>query len=176
MTLSRQRGISLPVVLALLLGMALLGAAVLQSGLLQTRMAADAHLHNLAFQAAEGALRTGEQIAHASPIPSMPGCVGGLCGTPEPTSVERWRQPGFGGWQSIAGESEIGLPGAQLMVEYMGEAPSTPGCERMQPIAETCLRPWYKITARSAGARGTVLLQTHYLDARIAWRELVSEL
>jgi len=169
--MTRQQGISLPVVLALLLGMAMLSAAVLQSGTLHTRMATQMQMRHLAFQAAEGALRTGEQLAHTAPIPTIPGCSGGLCGTPEPAAIERWQQSGFDGWQHLSGIPEIGLPGAQFVVEYMGDAPSTPGCERIEPIPATCLRPWYKITARSAGAQGMVLLQTHYLDARVAWRE-----
>jgi len=169
---SHQHGISLPVVLALLLGMSLLGTAVLQSGVLHTRMVADMHARDLAFQAAEGALRAGEQIASAAPVPSASGCVGGVCGMLSSAAAERWRQPGFGGWQGVAGEQGSGFPAAQLIVEYLGVAPATPGCERVHPIADACLRPLYRITARSAGERGMVLLQSHYLDARVSWREI----
>jgi len=172
---SHQHGMSLPLVLALLLAMALLGAAVLQSGLLQTRMAADLHVRNLAFQAAEGALRAGEQLASGNPIPSAPGCVGGLCDTPDVNAIERWKQPGFGGWHSVAGEHTIGLPAAEFIVEYMGQAPVTPGCEQILPIPETCLRPLYRVTARSTGEREAVMLQSHYLDARVSWREASTE-
>jgi len=156
---SQQRGISLPVVLALLLAMALLGAALLQS-------------RNLAFQAAEGALRAGEQLAGSGALPSGTGCVSGLCGTPAATAIERWRQPGFAGWQGLAGNADIGLPAAQFITEYMGQAPAVPGCERAQPVIDTCLRSLYRITARSSGERGGVLLQSHYLDGRVSWREV----
>jgi len=172
---SHQHGISLPLVLALLLAMALLGAAVLQSGVLHTRMAADGYIRNLAFEAAEGALRAGEQLASSSPIPSAPGCVGGLCNTPDASAIERWKQPGFGGWQGIAGVPVIDVPEAAFMVEYMGQVPSAPGCEQAFPIPETCLRPLYRVTARSAGERGEVMLQSHYLDGRVSWREIVGE-
>jgi len=164
---SHQSGISLPVVLALLLGMALLGAAVLQSGLLQTRMAAELHARNLAFQAAEGALRAGEEVAGSGVIPLDTGCAGGLCGTPAASAVERWRQAGSGDWQR--------LPDAHYLVEYMGMVPSTPDCEEMLPIPDSCLRPLYRITARSMNARTVVMLQSHYLDARVSWRELGPE-
>jgi len=170
---SYQHGISLPLVLALLIAMALLGAAVLQSGVLHTRMAADVHVRNLAFEAAEGALRAGEQLASSSPIPSAPGCVGGLCNTPDASAIERWKQPGSGGWQSSAGVPASGVPAAEFMVEYMGLAPSAPGCEYLQPVPAACLRPLYRITARSAGRR--VMLQSHYLDARVSWREVADE-
>jgi len=163
---------SLPLVLALLLGMALLGAAVLQSGVLQTRMAAELHLRNLAFQAAESALRAGEELASGSPLPLAPGCVGGLCNIPEASAVERWKQPGFGGWHGLVGESASGLPAAEFIVEYLGQAASTPGCGQLIVIPETCLRPLYRITARSAGERGSVMLQSHYFGARVSWREL----
>jgi len=175
MTLQQQQGISLPLVLALLLAMALLGAAVLQSGLLQTRMAVDAHTRNLAFQAAEGALRQGEQLAASAPVPTASGCRDGLCGTPDASAAERWKQPGFGGWHHAPAAQTIGLPAAYWLVEYMGQAPSMPGCERMQPVPDTCLRPLYRITARSTGGRGNVMLQAHYLDARMSWRELEIE-
>jgi len=168
-----QHGMSLPLVLALLLAMALLGAAVLQTGVLQTRMAADMHARNLAFQAAEGALRAGEQLAGGGPVPSLPGCAGGLCNTPDASAAERWKQPGFGGWQSIAGAPVSGIPAAEFVVEYMGTGPSVPGCERAVPVPETCLRPLYRVTARSADGR--VMLQSHYLDARVSWRELGPE-
>jgi len=169
---SHQHGVSLPLVLALLLGMVLLGAAVLQSGVLQTRMAADLHIRNLAFQAAEGALRMGEQLASGSPVPSAPGCIGGLCNTPDANAVERWKQPGFGGWHGVAGDHVSGVPAAEFIVEYMGQVPSTPGCEQVIPMPATCLRPLYRITARSVGERGAVMLQSHYLDARVSWREM----
>jgi len=169
---TQQHGMSLPVVLALLLGMALVGTAVLQSGILQTRMAVAGHTRNLAFEAAEGALRAGEQIASGAPLPATSGCSGGLCGTPDPDAVERWRQPGFGGWQHLAGMPADGVPDAQWMVEYLGEAPVIPGCERSQPLPPHCLQPLYRITARSLGERGRAVLQSHYLDARISWREL----
>jgi len=164
--------VSLPLVLALLLAMALLGAAVLQSGVLNTRMAADVHARNLAFQAAESALRAGEHLASGDPVPSASGCVGGLCNLPEVSTLERWKQPGSGGWQSVVGASAIGLPAAEFIVEYMGLAPSTAGCEQLSPIPINCLRPLYRITARSVGGRGTVMLQSHYLDGRVSWREI----
>jgi len=173
MKVHQHDGISLPVVLALLLGMALFGAAILQSGVLYTRMTVELQARNRAFQAAEGALRMGEQLAGHGALPTGDGCVGGLCGMPSPDAPERWREPGSSGWQEVAGEQSIGLPAARFMVEYLGQAPSTPGCERVQPMAVTCLRPLYRITARSAGEHGAMLLQSHYLDARVSWREMI---
>jgi len=166
----RARGISLPVVLILLLGMALVGAAVLQSGVLQTRMAAGLHAQHLAFEAAESALRAGEALASAAPTAPASGCSAGICATPAADAIERWKQPGFNGWRTLPGHPDDGVPAAEFFIEHMGQAPTTPGCEREQPVADTCQHPLYRITARSAG--GTVL-QSHYLGGRVSWREVI---
>jgi len=168
----RPRGISLPVVLILLLGMALVGAAVLQSGVLQTRMAAGLHAQHLAFEAAESALRAGEAIASTAPTAPASGCSAGICATPAADAIERWKQPGFNGWRTLPGHLDDHLPAAEFFIEHMGQAPTTPGCEHEQPVADTCLHPLYRITARSAGAGGTVL-QSHYLGGRVSWREVI---
>jgi len=171
-----SQGISLPVVLMLLLGMALVGAAVLQSGLLQTRMAADLHTRHQVFQAAESALRAGEAIAIAAPMAPASGCVSGLCATPAADAIERWKQPGFNGWRMLPATPDDGMPAAGFFIEYMGQAPISPGCEREQPVADTCLQPLYRITARSAGnGVAKVMLQSSYLGARVAWREIAGE-
>lgn len=57
----QQRGISLVIVLILLIVMSVLGVAVLRSSALQERMSANLRDRNLAFQAAETALRIAQQ-------------------------------------------------------------------------------------------------------------------
>jgi len=167
----RPYGISLPVVLILLLGMALVGAAVLQSGVLQTRMAAGLHAQHLAFAAAESALRAGEALASTAPPAPASGCSAGVCATPVADAIERWKQPGFNGWRTLPAHPDDGVPAAAFFIEHMGQAPTVPGCENEQPVADGCLRPLYRITARSAGV-GSVA-QSHYLGGRVSWREMV---
>ena len=59
-TLPRQQGVVLVVSLLILLVMTVLGVAAIQSTTLQERMAGNLHDRDLAFQAAEAALRRGE--------------------------------------------------------------------------------------------------------------------
>ena len=56
-----QRGVSLVIVLILLIVMSVLGVAVLRSSAMQERMSANLRDRNLAFQAAETALRVAQQ-------------------------------------------------------------------------------------------------------------------
>lgn len=62
---SRQRGVVLAVSLIMLLVITLLGVTAMQSTLLQERMAGNVREVNLAFQAAEAALRDGEKVLAA---------------------------------------------------------------------------------------------------------------
>ena len=68
-----QAGASLLVVLILLLVMTLLGLAALRGTLLQERMSANLLDRNLNFQAAEAALREGEDLAQAQAAPPAEG-------------------------------------------------------------------------------------------------------
>lgn len=167
----RSRGASLLVVLILLLVMTVLGLAILRSTVLEERMSANMLDRSLAFQAAETALREGEALA-ALPdtrdnVPD-PGeaCAGGLCPTPDATATDRWLDAGFGGWR----DATTGIGGLaitpQFFVEYMGDAPTWPGCDLVDEasMSPLCMRPRYRITARSQAAdRAAVVLQTNFI-------------
>lgn len=158
-----QRGISLVIVLILLLIMTLLGLAVLRSTLLEERMTANLTDRSFSFQAAEAALREAEVIASAAPAAPASGCVAGLCATPVAGEVDRWRDDAFTGWRSAAG-GDARDTATSFFIEYMGEAPTWPGCDRMSPVPAQCLSPTYRITARSTEAnRARVVLQTNYI-------------
>lgn len=154
-----QRGVSLVIVLILLLIMTLLGLAVLRSTLLEERMAANLTDRSLSFQAAEAALREAEAIAATEPAID---CGAGICPTPV-AGEERWRDPAFGGWRAATGGDARATP-AWFLIEYMGEAPTWPGCDLLAPVHAQCLRPTYRITARSTEAnRAEVVLQTNFI-------------
>ncbi|MEN1956333.1 pilus assembly PilX family protein [Luteimonas changyuni] len=160
----RQSGVSLIVVLVLLLVMTLLGLAVLGSTLLEERMSANMYDRSLGFQAAESALREGEALAATNPLVPVAGCAAGLCAIPVAADPDRWTSAAFTGWQSAS--SDLGpLPApASFIVEYMGEAPTWPGCDRQIPMSDLCMSPRYRITARStAPDRADVLLQTNFI-------------
>lgn len=158
-----QRGVSLVIVLILLLIMTLLGLAVLRSTLLEERMTANLYDRSLSFQAAEAALREAEEIAATEPIPSS-GCSNGVCATPLADTTDRWRDAGFSGWRNASNTVNTRTTPTSFFIEYMGEAPTWPGCDRLVPVHAQCLRPTYRITARSAEAnRAQVILQTNFI-------------
>ncbi len=163
---SAQRGASLVVVLVLLLVVTLLGLAVLRGTLLEERMTANMLDRSMSFQAAESALREGEELAATSPVAPAPGtCNGaGVCGTPDAADTDRWLDAGFGDW--VAATDDLGaLPApASYFIEFMGMAPTWPGCDRAIPVADLCMAPRYRVTARSTAAdRADVLLQTNFI-------------
>jgi len=161
---SAVRGASLVVVLILLLVMTLLGLAVLRSTLLEERMTANMLDRSLSFQAAESALREGEALAQTSPVVPGAGCSAGVCATPNAALTDRWLDSGFTGW--VPGTANLGpLPApATYFIEFMGPAPTWPGCDRAIPIPDLCLAPRFRITARSTAAdRAEVLLQTNFI-------------
>lgn len=168
-----QRGASLLIVLILLLVMTLLGLAAMRSTLLEERMTANLLDRSLAFQAAEAALREGETIAGAAgtraAVPES-GCSNGICSLPNAAQADRWLTSDFDGWRD--GATEVGELAVtpQFFIEYMGDAPTWPGCDLVDESNRSplCLRPRYRITARSTdedadASRATVLLQTNFI-------------
>jgi len=166
LTGSHQRGASLVVVMILLLVMTLLGLAVLRGTLMQERMTANLLDRSLSFQAAEAALREGENLAAQRPVVPSSGCTGGVCATPDATQTERWLVSNFNGWvrASVTVGGMTATP--EYFVEYMGEAPTWPGCDRVDEVNRSplCLAPRYRVTARSKAAdRAEVILQSNFL-------------
>lgn len=166
----RQRGISLVIVLMLLLIMTLLGLAVLRSTLLEERMSANLYDRSLSFQAVEGALREAEAAIAANPVEpaAAAACDGnGVCPARDPAAglPDRWLDPTFNDWIEAdvdLGASKTAAP--EYFIEYMGKAPTWPGCDRKVPVDALCMSPRYRITARSqADGRAAVLLQTNFI-------------
>ncbi|MCL1532322.1 PilX N-terminal domain-containing pilus assembly protein [Xanthomonas nasturtii] len=167
--ISHQSGASLIVVLILLLLMTLLGLAVLRTTTLEERMSANLYDRSLGFQAAESALRQGEALANATAVSSVPssGCANGICAIPVAAAADRWLDTSFNGWRSATNnlaEDAIPTPNARYIIEYMGEAPTWPGCDRKFPLDGQCLAPRFRVTALAAtDGRATVMLQTNYI-------------
>lgn len=165
----KQRGVSLVVVMILLLVMTLLGLAVMRGTLLEERMSANLYDRGMSFQAAEAALREGEALAllpaTRAAVPAA-GCNSGICSLPDANATDRWLDPDFAGWQPADTDMGDLVTPAEFIVEYMGDAPSWPGCDRVDETNRSplCMRPRYRITARSEAAdRASVLMQTNYI-------------
>lgn len=174
----RQKGVALVVGLLLLMVMTVLGISSLNMVTLEERMAANAYDRSLAFQAAEAALRVGEQAALAqsqannSGFPNFgfyndannqcgnPPCAtgSGLCTQPDKDCPPRWRDSSFNHWTdaTVSLSNLAGTP--QYFVEFLGNKfPCDPNDTQNNL---QCKR--YRITARSTTESGKsmVMLQS----------------
>ena len=173
----RQRGASLVVVLILLLVMTLLGLAVLRGTLLEERMSANLLDRSQNFQAAEAALREAEAMIvagawGADPPAAGAACANGMCGAPATTVPDRATDPSFAGWRAATSNVNTGIGGAQAVqaqffVEHAGWVETWFECNEAGSKyrgTELCIRPVYKVTARSeANGRASVLLQSSFV-------------
>ena len=162
----RQQGISLAVCLVLLVLVMVIGLATMRGISMEARMSAAQYDRNIAFQAAETALREAETYADSpSAAASTPGsgCAGGYCAKPNPSDTPRELDPVFAGWQNATTSvsSNAGTP--QLIVESMGKANNWFECDREIPPSPHCSTQRYRLTARSTNAgRATVIVQSDY--------------
>lgn len=160
-----QRGVSLIVVLVLLLIVTLLGLASLRGTLMEERMSSNLLDRSIGFQTAEAALREGEALAQGKALSDYPasGCNGGLCSQPDPAAKERWLDSSFTGWKK-ASATNANTDAPEFFVEAMGMAPSWPKCDSEMPQNPNCMKPRYRVTARTSSQpeRASVLLQSTY--------------
>jgi type IV pilus assembly protein PilX len=164
----KQRGVALLVVLMLLLIMTLLGLASLRGSIMEERMSANLFDRGLMFQAAEAALRQGEDFAATTkPAQYDAACTNGLCTAPSTTAdvtlVNRWLLPNppYKAASTVSSGTLTVTPG--YFIEFMGSAPNWPGCDRENPIQAGCLGPRYRVTARATAAgRSQVILQSSF--------------
>lgn len=164
----QQRGVALLVVLMLLLVMTLLGLASLRGSIMEERMSANLFDRGLMFQAAEAALRQGEDFAGTTrPSQYDAACTNGLCTAPSTTAdvtfVNRWLLPNppYKVAATVTSGALTVTPG--YFIEFMGTAPNWPGCDRENPIQAGCLGPRYRVTARATAAgRSQVILQSSF--------------
>jgi type IV pilus assembly protein PilX len=80
---SRQRGVSLAIVLILLLVVTLLGLASLRGTLMEERLSSNLYDRNLSFEAAESALRDAETKLRNGGVNLGQDCTTTLCPTPD---------------------------------------------------------------------------------------------
>lgn len=162
-----ERGIALVVVLILLLVMSMLALVSLRSTLMEERMSANMADRSASFQAAEAALRQGEQIASAKPAVPGSGCLNGLCGIPSPTATPVW-EPTSSAWATAkVVDIDMGAQsvGAKYIVELLATNVESPGQCVSQDPNDSCtgFETRYRITALSeAEGRSSVMLQTNY--------------
>lgn len=163
-----QQGAVLVIALIMLLAMTLIGVTGLSSTTMQERMAGNMREVNIAFQAAEAALREGENYLTAATLPAFNGGNGLYQPAPGGT-VQRWDVAA--NWTGTASRvyqgnlntDDVVLAAApRYMIEELPPVPAAGGTEAADaPAPETGI---YRITARAVGRSDTtiVMLQTTY--------------
>jgi type IV pilus assembly protein PilX len=164
-----QRGIALVVVLILLLVMSLLAVFSLRGTMMEERMAANMMDRSLSFQAAEAALREGEQLAASKPALPGSGCAAGLCAIPAAADAPRWQDATV--WAG-ARTATVDVGGVTASPRYIVEliadnVPATDSCPEHEDVSPDAAcsgtERRYRITSRSqAAGRAEVMLQSHY--------------
>ncbi len=164
-TAHRQQGISLVIVLILLIVMSVLGVAVLRSSAMQERMTANLRDRNLAFQAAETALRVAQEDVLGNPA------ISDLQYGKTLAEMRADGKPVFCAANGICdvttGETPVARTApdgrSTYTIEYLGTGKGS----TLQGVCETtaaisnyqCQRPMFRITARgrTAGSAEVVL-------------------
>ncbi|MCB1887623.1 MAG: hypothetical protein KDH20_08445 [Rhodocyclaceae bacterium] len=162
-----QRGTVLIVALVMLIAIMLLGLNSIRGTSLQVRMGSGIYDRQIAFQAAESAMREAEVAVGPGTNPVFDGSAG-LYPIPAPvadgTYVDRWSVAGTGWVSGTAIANGPRTPTPQYIVEDLGEWPDPPDCLRQIPRDPLCLSSRYRITARSnsAGNANQVVIQSTF--------------
>lgn len=141
-TRSPQHGAVLMVVLILLVVMALLAVSSMRGTLFEERMSASQIDRGFAFQAAEAALRAGEQLAEGKPALPSSGCNAGLCAIPVPSTTTSpvWEvESNWSSARSVSGS----FPNLTSQPKYLVE------------LLTTTAPPPESVTGGSGGSGGT---------------------
>jgi type IV pilus assembly protein PilX len=161
LVLRRERGAALMVALVMLLLMTILGVTAMRTTTLQERMAGNLRDSNLAFQAAEVALRQGETFVEQPVLPAFTG-TGGLlqvqAGAGQPAFWSTFDWPG----NSRAAPAVAYTAAApRYVLEELPAVPRDGGSERFASLPDV---GFYRITASAVGGttEAVTVLQTTY--------------
>ncbi|MNZ44032.1 hypothetical protein D3C78_616510 [compost metagenome] len=155
-----QRGSALLISLVFLLLLTMIGVASIQDSILQERMAGNERDRNMAFQAAEAALRVGEAyLREASPAFSSSGSGGLLSPDYAGTKPSDASYP----WASQSRVVADSLAGVATAPRYVIEWITTDKVGASDQIDISVVSS-YRITARAVGSTtdAVVLLQATY--------------
>lgn len=168
---SQARGAALAVSLILLVIITIVGLASIRGTSMQEHMSANMYDRELAFQAAETALRSAEALlAPGLAEPTFTDtCINGFCTEPNNAATwERIMNPTGAWWRTdntALGNlvTDAGRP--QFFIEDMGEWADPPECQQASPVPPDCFAHRYRISAQyngNAAGRSNVLLQSNY--------------
>lgn len=174
-----QRGLALILSLLLLVVLSIIGVSVMQSTLMEERMAGNTKDRAIAFQAAEAALRDAEACIRADPdgkfnplweefIPALGSCSGGICrsapGTPKWPSLisddNAWTNATLQFGAKTAVGSLTGVASQpRYLIEYQGCQPPGAGLDQ-SPGAQVDVSYLITASATGASAQTRVFLQS----------------
>jgi type IV pilus assembly protein PilX len=156
----RERGAALIVALVMLLIMTVLGVSAMRSTTLQERMAGNLRDGNLAFQAAEAALREGENFLEGT-LPPFAGANGLLQMQDGAGQAAFWNAHNWGANSRTAAAVAGTTAAPRYVIEELPAVPVEGGSERFGPLPEI---GFYRVTARAVGGTtdAVSVLQTTY--------------
>lgn len=163
-----ERGAVMIVTLIMLLVLTLLGTAAARMALLEERMTGNTQDRSVAFEAAEAALREGEEFLEQAALPAFNG-TGGLYVPAPPTGPPLWRTVDWDTPAAVRAYAGLaGSPGilsratAHYVIEELPRV-TTPGESIVlgSPVGEP---RFYRVTAQAVGTAGnaTVTVQSTY--------------
>ncbi|WP_329956087.1 pilus assembly PilX family protein [Collimonas silvisoli] len=166
----RQRGLILPMLLIFLLVMMFLGFGALRAALLEEKMATNAGNQQMAFQAAEHALRFCENQLRLSPvtIPQLkqgPVTVDGASSKPYWEIADSWRNDEISvSVPRMSSEGTVAAAPPRCLVERLQFDADLQYRQQLPPQFSQ-QRLAYRVTARGIGAStaAVVLLQSYLL-------------
>ncbi|MFZ1624182.1 MAG: pilus assembly protein [Gammaproteobacteria bacterium] len=157
------------IALVMLLVLTLLATASARMTLLEERMTGNTQDRNVAFQAAEAALRFGEGVAQANDLPVFGGGDGGLYKPAAPNETPLWETLDWNNAAEVHADTELdsavaklGGANANYIVEQLPRVP-TPG-ESLAADTTVDEAAFYRVTAHGVGLAGNaqVTLQTTF--------------
>lgn len=159
---SRQRGIVLMTGLIFLVMMTLLGVTAMQTTILEEKMAGNLRNENLAFQAAEAALREGELFLQQITLPLFNGTNGLYhyvsAPAPDPVTWAEWATSG----RTIGATMADVASQPRYLIEQLASIPIAGGS--VQQSATPLMSTMYRVIARGVGGTeaAVVILQSIY--------------
>lgn len=157
-----ERGAALVVALVFLLVMTVLGVTSMRTTTLQERMAGNVGDNNLAFQAAEAALRAGEEFLQQATLPAFAGANGLLLAQDFAGQADFWSSYVWNDENSQEADVvEYVGSSPRYVIEELPPLPAEGGSVRFGALPEV---GFYRVTARGVGgtADAVVILQTTY--------------
>lgn len=160
----KQRGATLIIAMIFMLVLTVIGMAGMDVTFLEEKMAGNMRDRNIAFQAAEAALRDGEDYLDSQVLlPAFDG-TNGLYAVPT-DGTKNWKEVIWTASSAVVsydgpGFDELSLPAAYI-IEDLATATNTDSLEVGDPVDK---KRYYRVTARAQGLSDTteVILQTVY--------------